>query len=159
MRHLRVVRVATAAALSIPTTLGVWAVSSPASAATAPPSCSALKGTETGKSDTLSGCVPTANTGGSGTSVTKLGKGTTGSATITWASKHGTTTTSYSYSIVATAKEKCGAGATEIIETGKVTKSTGLAATAIKVGQKTTATVCLAKSGALSLLKGTKFVL
>jgi hypothetical protein len=160
MRHLRAVRVATAVALVIPASLGIWTASSPASAAVAPPSCTALKGTETGKTDALTGCTPIANTGGSGTSATKMGKGTTGSSTITWASKHGVTTTSYNYVIVATAKEKCGKGNLEIIETGKVTKSSGLAAKVIKVGQKTTATVCLTtKTKGLSLLKGTKFVL
>ena len=166
MRHLRVARTITALALVVPASLATWAVASSASAA-AMPSCTALVGSSTKTTSSLSGCTPTANTGGKGSSVTKTGKGTSGTSTITWATKHGVTKLSFSYKLI-TKNEKCGTSVVkgkktnnlEATETGKVLSSTGLAAKVIKAGQKTTATVCInAKTGAESLLKGTKFVL
>ncbi len=145
--------------------LATLAVSAPAGAAAAP-SCTVLTGSEAKTTSALSGCTPTANTGGKGSSVTKTGKGTSGTSTITWASKHGTTKLSFTYKLV-TKGEKCGTSIVkgkktnniEATESGKVLSSTGLAAKVIKAGQNTTATVCINAAGAESLLKGTKFVL
>ena len=163
MRKFRAARVLTALALVVPATMATFAVTNSAGAATSP-SCTVLTGNDAKTSAALSGCTPTANTGGKATSVTPTPKGTTGTSTITWATKHGTTKLSFKYALIAASKEKCGtSGKTknlEATETGKVLSSTGSAATVIKAGQKTTATVCInGTTGAESLLKGTKFVL
>ena len=85
---------------------------------------------------------------------------------MTWAGKHGVTTISYGYTLVT--PPKCGTSVVkgkktnniEVIETGKVLTSTGTASKDIKVGDATSATVCVnAATSAESLLKGTKFVL
>lgn len=166
MRYSRAVRALTASALMFSATVAAWSVTTPAGAA-APPSCSVLTGNSAKTTSTLSGCTPTANTGGKGSSVTKTGAGTSGTSTITWATKHGTTKVSFTYKLV-TKNPKCGTSVVkgkktnnlEATETGKVLSSTGLAAKVIKKGQKTTATVCInAATGAESLLKGTKFIL
>jgi len=146
----------------------VWAVGGPVSAATKPkPSCSILTGNAAKTTSKLSGCTPATSTGGNATGVSKVGKGTTGTSTLTWAGKRGKTTVSFSYTIV-TANPKCGTSVvkgkktnnTEVIETGSVLTSTGTISNVVKVGDKTSATVCInAATSAESLLKGTKFVL
>jgi hypothetical protein len=166
MGKVRAGRILTAIALIVPASGVMWAASGPASAATTA-SCSVLTGNDAKTSSTLSGCTPAADNGGSATGVSKTGKGTTGSSTLTWAGKHGVTTVSYSYKLV-TVSPKCGTSVVkgkktnnlEAIETGKILTSTGTAAKDIKVGQKSSATVCInAATGAEGLLKGTKFVL
>jgi hypothetical protein len=162
MRHLRAIRVLTAMALVVPASLATWAVTGPASATTFV-SCSKLTGLDTAKFTTLSGCTDPADTGGTGKGVSKAGKGTTGTSTITWATKaDGTTSVSYSYTIVAASKEKCGTSVVkgkktdnlEVIESGKVLAVTGNAAKVIKVGQAASSTTCInASTNAESLLK------
>src|SRR5437868_3262791 len=80
MRSSRAVRLLTVMALAVPASLAVWAVSGPASAA-APASCSTLTGNDAKSTSVVSGCVPTSATGGKGNSVSKTGKGTTGTST------------------------------------------------------------------------------
>jgi len=152
MRHLRTVRLLTAAALIVPASFAGWAAAGPASAAAAPASCATLSGA--GVTSTLTNCTDPANTGGKGTAVSKVVKGTTGTTTIKW-NKTGTTTLTFSYVVVKA--NKCPKGQTEIIETGNVTGGTGAAIKSILKGQKTSASVCEGKS--VALLKGTKFVL
>jgi hypothetical protein len=168
MQHSRSVRAVTALAMLFSASLATLAVTAPAGAAAAP-SCTVLTGSEkTPTKSSLAGCTPTANTGGKGSSITKVGTGTSGTSTITWASNHGVTKLTFKYTLVPASKEKCGTskvkGKTtkniEATETGSVTSSTGLSGKVIKKGQKTTATVCInAATQAESLLKGTKFVL
>ncbi len=148
MRHLRVVRVLTVLALVAPASATVWTMSGPASA-TAVISCSVEKGT--GLNAALSGCNDPANTGGKGSAVSKVIKGTSGSSTIKW-NKTGTTTVAWNYTIVK--PNKCAAGFTEIRETGKVTGGTGAAVKSITKGQSSIGTVCENAKGS-SLLKGT----
>lgn len=152
MRHLRAVRLLTAAALVVPASLTGWVLAGPASTTVAPAACSTLSGA--GLTSTLTNCTDAANTGGKGSAVSKVGKGTTGTTTIKW-NKTGTTTLSFAYKVVKASK--CPKGDSEITETGKVTGGTGAAIKSIPKGQKTTATVCEGKS--VALLKGTKFVL
>jgi hypothetical protein len=152
MRHLRAVRLLTAAALVVPASLTGWVLAGPASATAAPVTCSTLSGA--GLTSTLSNCTDAANTGGKGSAVSKVGKGTSGTTTIKW-NKTGTTTLSFTYTVVKA--NKCAKGLTEIVETGKVTGGTGAAIKSILKGQKTSATVCEGKT--VALLKGTKFVL
>jgi hypothetical protein len=168
MGKVRAVRLLTAIALVVPASGAAWAVSGPASAATKPkPSCSVLIGNATKpKTSKLSGCTPATATGGNAASVNTTGAGTTGTATLTWAGKHGKTVVSYSYKIVT--PSKCGTSVvkgkktsnTEVVETGTVSSSTGLVAKSVKAGDATSATVCInAATSAESLLKGTKFIL
>ena len=168
MGKVRGVRVLTAVALAVSVSGAVWSVSQPASAATkrVKATCAVLTGNASKTTDKLSSCTPGTATGGTATGVTKAGKGTTGTATLTWINKHGKTTLTYSYSIVT--PSKCGTSVvkgkkvanTEVTETGKVTASTGTASTVIKVNDTTSATVCVnAATGAESLLAGTKFIL
>jgi hypothetical protein len=153
MRRFRTVRVATVLALAVPASLVAWSAAGPASAAVIP-SCTALAGV--GLNSTVSGCTPAANTGGKGTAKSvAAAKGQSGTTTITWAAGHGTSKLSFTYAIPKV--NKCPKGSTEIIETGKILSSTGLAAKVILKGQKTSASACEGKT--VSLLKGTKFVL
>jgi hypothetical protein len=161
MRSSRAVRLLAVMAPAVPASLVVWAASGPASASV-PASCSTLTGNDSKTTSVVSGCVPTTATGGKGNSVSKTGKGTTGTSTITWVTHHGVTKLSYSYTIVAPALEKCGTSTShiEVKETGKVLSSSGPVAKVVKVGQKTSADVCInTKTGAESLRPGTKFVL
>jgi hypothetical protein len=157
-----------AVALAASLSAVAWTVGGPATAATKriKATCAVLTGNAKKTTDKLSSCTPGTATGGTATGVSKAGKGTTGTAVLTWINKHGKTTIDYSYSIVT--PSKCGTSVvkgkkvanTEVQETGKVTASTGTASTVIKVNDPTTATVCVnAATGAESLLKGTKFVL
>ena len=167
MGKVRAVRVLTAMALVVPASGALWAAGAQAFAKTGV-SCSVLVG-NSGKptSSKLSGCTPATDTGGNATGVSKVGKGTSGTSTLTWAGKHGVTTLSFKYTIV-TVNPKCGTSVVkgkktnnlEVIETGKVLTSTGTVSKDIKVGDATSATVCInAASGAEGLLKGTKFTL
>jgi hypothetical protein len=168
MGKLRAVRVLTAVALAVSVSGALLAVSGPASAATkrVKATCTVLTGNAKKTTDKLSSCTPATDTGGTATGISKIGKGTTGTATLTWAGKHGVTTISYNYALVAV--PKCGTSVVkgkktnnlEVTETGKVITSTGTASKDIKVGDTTSATVCInAATSAESLLKGTKFVL
>ena len=168
MSNTRAVRVLTTVALAVSMTAAVWTVSGPAFAATkrVKATCAVLTGNAKKTTDKLSSCTPGTATGGTATGVTKAGKGTAGTAILTWVNKHGKTTISYNYALVT--PQKCGTSVVkgkktpniEVIESGKVTASTGTASKVIKVGDSTSATVCVnAASGAESLLKGTKFVL
>jgi hypothetical protein len=169
MGKVRGVRALTAIALVVATSGALLAVGGPASGATkrVKATCTVLTGNATKTTNKLSGCTPATDTGGNAAGVTKAGKGTTGTATLKWAGKHGVTTLSYNYTIV-TVNPKCGTSLVkgkkvnniEVIETGKVLTSTGTASKDIKVGDVTSATVCVnAATSAESLLKGTKFVL
>jgi len=72
-------------------------------------SCSKLTGLDTAKFTTLSAAPTPRTRRGTGKGVSKAGKGLTGTSTITWATKaDGTTKVSYSYTILAASKEKCG---------------------------------------------------
>jgi hypothetical protein len=164
----RAVRIVTAVALAASLSGAAFAVGGPAFAATkrVKATCAVLTGNDKKTTDKLSSCTPGTATGGTATGVSKVGKGTSGTATLTWINKHGKTTISFNYALVT--PEKCGTSVVkgkktnniEATETGKVLTSTGTASKVIKVGDSTSATVCInAASGAESLLKGTKFVL
>jgi len=136
-------------------------LSSTATAATGA-SCSKLvspppvtvKGVPTSKS-TVSGCLPTAATGGSGKSVTNL---KTLVSTTTWAGGKGTTIVKVAYKAT-TSKGKCPAGTSHILSTGTVTGGSGAALNVIKKGQKVTASVCVnTKTSSATLEPGTKYV-
>jgi len=167
MGKVRAGRAIAAVALVVSLSGAVLAVGGPAFAATKriKATCAVLTGNAKKTADKLSSCTPGTATGGSATGVTKAGKGTTGSVVLTWVNKHGKTTISYNYAIVT--PSKCGTSIVkgkkvaniEAQETGTVTASTGTASKVIKVGDSTSATVCINASGAESLLKGTKFVL
>jgi len=169
MSKARAVRALAVITFAITATAGVLTVSGPASAATkrVKATCAVLTGNDTKTASKLSSCTPATDTGGTATGVSKVGKGTTGASTLTWAGKHGVTTLSYNYALV-TVNPKCGTAVVkgkktnnlEVIETGKVLTSTGTASKDIKVGDSTSATVCInVATNAESLLKGTKFVL
>jgi len=168
MGKLRAGRVVAAVALAASLSAVAWTVGGPATAATkrVKATCAVLTGNASKTTDKLSSCTPGTATGGTATGVTKAGKGTSGTAVLTWINKHGKTTISYSYSLVT--PPKCGTSVVkgkktnniEVKETGTVTASTGTASKVIHVGDPTTATVCVnAATGAESLLTGTKFVL
>jgi hypothetical protein len=136
-------------------------LSSPASAAAAPASCSKLvsltpttvKGVSMSNA-TVSGCLPAAVTGGSGKSVTNL---STFVSTTTWAGGKGKTIVKISYK--AAPQGKCPSTASHVLSVGKVTGGSGAALKAIKVGQKVSASVCVnKKTSAASLEPGTKYV-
>ena len=116
--------------------------------------CTKFSATASGTA-TVSSCTPTASTGGSGKEVAKL-KGTGGTATITWASGHGTTLTKFTYASVT--PNKCASGASEIKETATVTGGTGTAVKTIKAGQIGTLLLCI-KGTAISLLPGQKYTI
>jgi len=149
MRTVRHIRLLTAIALAVPISLATLAFAGPAFAdGTA--TCSKLSGSVSSNKASLSGCTDTANTGGSGTvSVTTL---ESGKGPITWASSHGTTTISITFTQSGTSCPS----ATEYKIAGKVTADTGKAKS-IKVGGKVSADVCLSKTDTFSLVKGTKF--
>ena len=124
----------------------------PASAVAAPPGkCTKLatKTVKTKLTATLTGCTPTAATGGAGSgSFTTTGAKTgTINIAITWATKHGTTKGTIHFA-TATTKGKCAPTATSRVTlTGKVTGGTGAAVKTIKTGQAITGSVCLGKAG------------
>ena len=144
MRKLGGVLAAAAMVLSV----GLTAV--PAGAA-AGPQCGALASKVVGKNTviTVSKCTPTTATGGSGglTIVSSTTKSGTFNATVTWATKHGTTKANVKY-VTAKTLGKCAKSATSHFTiTGSITGGTGTAVKTIKAGQKITASVCSAKSG------------
>ena len=163
------VRLFTSIALVASTSSAVCAAGGPASAAKPRPSCSVLVGTFRirGITSRLSGCTPAGDTGGNSAVVSQAGnKGSKWFSTVTWAGKHGVTTATYDIT-PRTKNPKCGTSLVkgkktnnlEIVETGKVLTSTGPASKDIKVGDATSATLCVnAATSAESLLKGTKFV-
>jgi hypothetical protein len=129
-------------------------------------SCTVLTGNAKKTTDKLSGCTPAADTGGTAIGVSKAGKGTSGTAVLTWANRHGKTSISYNYARVT--PPKCGTSVVNHKKTnniertlkGSVTASSGTASKDIKVGDPISATVCVnAATRAESLLAGTKFVL
>ena len=138
----------TAAALAIPSAALVG-LAAPAGAVSHV-TCTALTGTEKG-SVTVSKCTPASTTYKTVTGTSsKLATG----GTLKWAPSGKTT-------IVSKPKLKaggtgCASGSTKEVATGTVTGGT---ATYTKKGDVFSATVCLAKSGAVSILKGTKVLL
>jgi hypothetical protein len=138
-------RLLAVAALAVPITAGVTALSSPAGAA-AGTTCKKLSG-GLGSGDTVSSCTKS-TTGGSG-SFAGL---TTSPGTVTWANG-GSTTFSFTYTILT--KSKCPGGADEVTLSGSVTKSTGKAS---GVTGSIAATVCAnTTASTVSLLKGKSF--
>jgi len=149
MRNLRRSRLLAVVALAVPISVGTLAFAGPAFAA-GTATCSKLSGSVSSNKATFSKCTDTANTGGSGSvSVTTLGSG---SGPITWASGHGTTTISITFTQSGTSCP----GATEYKIAGTVKSDTGKAKS-IKVGGKVSADVCLSGAGSFSLVTGTKF--
>lgn len=130
--------------------LSVGLTAAPAGAATGP-QCGALASKVVGKNTviTVSKCTPTAATGGSGglSIATTTSKSGTFAATVTWATKHGTTKAGVKF-VTAKTLGKCVAGTTSHYTiTGSITGGTGTAVKTIKAGQKVTASVCSGKSG------------
>ena len=133
----------------------------PASSAVAQPgSCTKLTTKTVNKvlTATLTGCTPTAATGGKGSGTFKSQTGTSGklTITITW-TKTGTTKGSISFKTSTTSLGKCPKPATvsRITITGKVTGGTGTAFKTIKTGQPINGSVCDSKAGVLTLEPGT----
>ena len=152
-------RLITIAAVAIPASLASVALTgSTAWASTV--TCTKLSGTVSGGTAHLSGCNDTANTGGSGTA--PVSAFAHGSGTITWATGHGTTSVTITFTPVGgsgQAKDeaetrRCAAGSQEYVIHGKVTGDTGKAAS-ITVGSIVSAEVCLSSAGAFSLEPGT----
>jgi hypothetical protein len=140
----------TAIPLSSPTTAAAGAS---CSKLVSPPPVS-VKGVSMSNS-TVSGCLPTAATGGSGKSATNL---KTLISTTTWAGGKGTTIVKVAYKPTSS-KGKCPAGTSHILSTGTVTGGTGAAAKVILKGQKVNASVCVnTKTSAATLEPGTKYV-
>ena len=124
----------------------------PASAVTQPASCKAVVAKTVGSKVqiTVSKCLPTAATGGSGTGTTSAGTGALKGKTVNtikWASGKGTTKTTVNFAPNPAGKGKCLTGGTRLKITGKVVSSTGLALKVIKAGQPVTASVCVYASG------------
>jgi hypothetical protein len=138
-----VIAAATASLLAVPLAM-------PASAVGTPGQCTKLatKTVGTTLTATLSHCTPVAATGGTGSgSFTSTGA-TSGSLniTITWATKHGTTTGNIKFG-PAKGLGKCPAGTTtRVTLTGKVTGGSGTAFKTIKKGQAITGSVCVGKT-------------
>ena len=133
----------------------------PASAATQPGLCTKLSTKTVGTKLTasLSGCTPTAATGGSGGgSFTTTGaKSGTLNITLKWASGKGTTKANVKFVTVKTLG-KCPKGTTaRVTLTGKITGGSGAAFKTIKTGQAVTGSVCLGKSYTLEPGAGLKF--
>ena len=135
----------------------------PASAAQ-PASCTKLGSKVVGKKTvtTISSCTPTAATGGSGTTAystpPKGSKAGSLKLTITWATKHGTSTAVIQFAVQKTLG-KCPKGGTKASPytrdkiTGSITGGSGTAFKTIKKGQAVTGSVCSAKT--LSVESGT----
>ena len=163
MRRLmsRPLRVITIAAVAIPASLATVALAgSTAYAVTV--SCTKLTGPNAAGNAVISGCNDTTNDGGSGTA--PVSAFANGSGTITWATGHGTTSVTLSFTPVGGSGQpkdeaetkKCAAGSQEYVILGKVTSDTGKA-TSITIGSKVSAEVCVVTSPALkfSLEPGT----
>jgi hypothetical protein len=117
-----------------------------------PASCKGVLAKTVGSkvSITVSKCLPTAATGGSGTGTTSAGTGALKGKTINtikWASNHGTTKTTVNFAPNPAGKGKCLKDGTRLKITGKVVSSTGLAAKVIKANQPVTASVCVYQKG------------
>jgi hypothetical protein len=108
---------------------------------------------------TLTGCTPTAATGGKGGGTFKSAAGApTGTLTITikWAAGKGTTKANIKF-VTQKTLGKCAKGkdAARYKITGKVTGGTGTAAKTIKKNEPVTASVCSHPTKGLSLETGT----
>jgi len=107
---------------------------------------------------TVSGCTPTATTGGSGKSVTQLGvtykgKKVEALSTTTWAGGKGTTTATLSYASAKGGLGNCPHGSIlREVTSGLVVAGTNKL---IKIGSKESATVCVAKNSSATLAPGT----
>jgi hypothetical protein len=144
-----------AAAIMLP----IGMLATPASAALPQPGkCTKLttKTVGTKINATLSGCSPTAATGGSGTGTFTSTGAPAGTLNITikWAAGKGTTKTNIKFANQAS-RGKCAAGATRVKVTGKVTGGTGAAVKTFKVNQPVTASVCNHPTKGISLEPGT----
>ena len=127
----------------------------PASALTPPGKCTKLT-TKTVKSTltaSLTGCTPTAATGGSGSGSFNSTGAKTGTINIviTWATKHGTTKGNIKFGPNKAGVGKCPKvkGETRDTITGKVTGGSGTAFKTIKTGQAINGSVCLGTSDTL----------
>lgn len=136
----------TAAALAVPSATIIAVSGSAEGAATHSIACSALSGTEKG-TVTVSSCLPAkaGYTSVKGTS-TKLATG----GTLTWNNGKTTIVGKPKLNLKGTA---CPKGDTEDTATGLVTGGT---AANTKKGDTFSASVCITKAGAISLLKNTK---
>jgi hypothetical protein len=145
--------------LAVATMLPVGMLAAPASAATAQPGkCTKLTSKTVGTkiTTTLSGCTPTAATGGSGTGTFTSTGAPAGTLNITikWAASKGTTKSNVKFSTQAT-KGKCPAGTTSRYKiAGSVTGGTGVAVKTFTKGQPLTGSVCVSSKG-YSLEPGT----
>ncbi len=154
-------RVAVIAGMLAASTLGTVGITTGvASAASAAATCKTL--TTTGKSKTsstgtLSGCTPTTITGG-GAKVATTQSLTTfkGSATITWSSGKGTTTSTFTFKLNPKGTSiKCATGDVLVQESSTTTGGTN---TKIPKGQKSTLYLCAnSKTEATSLAPGQKY--
>ncbi len=153
MNRSRLVRLLMVPALAVPVVAASLALAGPATAGSVV--CTALTGDATGSPNPpqITGCNDTANTGGTGTAVGALKS----PSTMSWSTAGGTTVITFKDKLVTGAKNKCAAGDTEATIKGKV-KGHGTG-TGTSVSGKVSATVCVAPSGALSLLAGTTFKL
>jgi hypothetical protein len=136
-------------------------VSEPAGAAPAPKGkCTKLttKTVGTKINATLTGCTPTAATGGKGTGTFTSSGAPSGTLNITikWAGGKGTTKANIKFKNAAS-KGKCGAGTTaRTTITGKVTGGTGTAAKTIKKNEPVKGSVCQHPTKGITLEPGTK---
>jgi hypothetical protein len=135
-------------------------LAAPGSAAVTPKGkCTKVKvtGTTTLKA-TLTGCTPTAATGGKGTGTFKAAPtgATSGTLTITikWAPGKGTTKGNIKF-VNQAARGKCAVGSTRVKITGKVTGGTGTAAKTIKKNEPISASVCSHPTKGITLEPGT----
>jgi hypothetical protein len=150
MRHRLLVVAATAIALSIPASVVVVGVSSPAFAASSI-TCKGLAGTASG-TVTVSKCTPKSktNTSASGAAASLVSGGT-----ITWTPSKQTTVTKLT--VTSPGQGGCKKGSTEEDAKGSVTGGTS---TYTHKGDVVSIRACFASStGKLSLVKGTSALL
>ncbi len=105
----------------------------------------------------MSGCTPTATTGGTGKSVTQIGvtykgKKVEAVSTTTWAAGKGTTIATLSYAAAKSLGNCPKASILREVTSGSVVGGTNKL---IKVGSKEAATVCVAKNDSATLAPGT----
>lgn len=151
------------AAVAIPASLATVALAGSTAYAVSV-TCTKLSGTVSGGVAHISGCTDTTNDGGAGTA--PIAGFASGSGTITWATGHGTTSLTDSFTAVGksgqpadeTESLKCATTSQEYVITGKVTGDTGKA-TSITVGSAVKAEICLSSAGAFALEPGTKLLL
>jgi hypothetical protein len=144
MRRFKIVT-ATAMAISIPTSVAVVGISTPAFAATKV-SCASLSGTATGKV-TVGKCSPKAKTN---VSVSGASSSLLTGGTITWAPSGQTSV--IQLTVKSPGKGGCAKGNTEEDASGSVT---GGSSTYTHIGDAVAIKACFAKKGGkLSLVKG-----